>query len=86
MEITVRNKVPAKILSLGTSLLTVIFMRSSENLFYCTYSYRKRFFLATNSQKIWYPSVPLEITVRNRAPAIIFFIVKLIFNRLPRRT
>jgi hypothetical protein len=52
--------------ALGTSLLTVISKRTKGNLFECTYFYWEPVFIATNSQEIWFPEVPLEYFVKNK--------------------
>jgi hypothetical protein len=61
LEITVRNKVPARIFSLGTSFLTVILWR---NYFIARISTRNLFSSNLFSKKL-IPNVPLEVTVRN---------------------
>jgi uncharacterized membrane protein len=43
-------------------------------------------FIATISQKIWFPYVPLEMAAINKAPAIIFFLETLFLAVISRGT
>jgi hypothetical protein len=73
LEIIVRNGVPARIFALETSFPTIFSKGTMGNLFYCTYFYRRLFFPATNSRKLWFPLVPLDITIGEEIPTDIIF-------------
>jgi hypothetical protein len=72
LEITVRNKVTRENIPTGTLFPTVISMGTLGNLFYCINFYWEPQFLESISQKIWFPSVRLEIIVIYEVHAEIF--------------
>jgi hypothetical protein len=84
MDINVRIEVHASIFPLGALLLTVILRGTKGNLFYCSYFYWEPFFLATNSEEIWFPLVPGDITVTKKIPAGIFSLRTLFLTVISR--
>jgi hypothetical protein len=83
LKITVRNKVPRETIHARTLYLIVI-PRGTN--FIAHIFHWERTFPANNSQELWFPWVPLEITVRNNAPARIFSLGTLFLPAISRGT